>query len=139
MNCIYCGKPIEEHGEGKETDACVMQALGFQLVNISIQNDGVIERWIRGGHSIHTYYARPSVDYGIMHEVINHLTADDNPVEEVTISWSRSYNDWYIGLEGWYPAEGAAPDQYYRVRADTLPLALCRAVLTLAAVEAGDE
>jgi hypothetical protein len=139
MNCIYCGKLIEGHGEGKETDACVMQALGFQLVNISIQNDGVIERWIRGGHSIHTYYARPSVDYGIMHEVINHLTADDNPVEDITINWSRSDRNWHIWLDGWYPPESDKPGGSYYVRADTLPLALCRAVMTLAAVEAGDE
>lgn len=28
MNCIYCGRPIEEHGAGRETDVCVAKAMG---------------------------------------------------------------------------------------------------------------
>ena len=125
MNCI-CGKPISEHGEGKETDECVTRA-------ITENWDGEI-RAIIG-----TPMTGQSISFVWMDVLLDHLTADDNPVEHVTIGWDRSDGEWYVGMEGWYPPESDKPSGYYSVTADTLPLALCRAVLTLYAVEAGDE
>jgi hypothetical protein len=118
MNCIICHRPIEEHETSGETDCCIT--------------------WAIGQKSVGSYYMWSQLDDRIG-DLINHLTADDNPVEEVIISWSRSDRNWHIWLDGWYPLESYNPDEYYSVTADTLPLALCRAVLTLAAVEASDE
>ena len=114
MNCIYCGKPIEAHKESEATDECVADLMG---------NDILLPRY--------SIIAMPSV--------VANLTADDNPVEEFSIKWSRSDGKWRVMLEGWYPMDGIAPEGVYHVTADTLPLALCRAALTLEAVEAENE
>ena len=120
MNCIYCGKSIDEHDMGRETDICVGRALGTSYEPTSYDE-----------------YPTPFTDrMAWAGACVSHLAADDNPVEHVTIGWDRSDSKWYIGFEGWYPLESDKPSGYYSVTADTLPLALCRAVLTLEAAEA---
>jgi hypothetical protein len=122
MNCIICHRPIEEHETSGETDCCIT--------------------WAIGQKSVGSYYMWSQLDDRIG-DLINHLTADDNPVEYFEMAWDRGSimtdDKWVVQMEGWYPPESDKPGGSYYVRADTLPLALCRAVLTLAAVEAGDE
>ena len=38
MNCTACKKPVDEHGEGRETDRCVAEKLGWTDVYISGDN-----------------------------------------------------------------------------------------------------
>ena len=120
MNCIYCGKPIEEHEARRQIDKCVFRALGYDSA-VLLQ-----------GYS-------PSITYWYCTEMTNYLTADDNPVERFMMFWDRSDGQWCITLEGWYPMDGITPEGVYHVKADTRPLALCRAVLTLEAVEAEND
>ena len=109
MNCIYCGKPIEEHRAGEDTDECVADLMG---------NDILLPRY--------SIIAMPSV--------VANLTADDNPVESVMMFWDRSNYRWAIELN-MMCKPGSQEWSHYSVTADTRPLALCRAVLTLEAVE----
>jgi len=121
MNCIYCGKPIDEHKAGYHTEICVAKALGRQ------------DELDSGVFKVRTELS------GYEDELWDYLTADDNPVESVMVFWDRSNYRWAIELN-MMCKPGSQEWSHYSVTADTRPLALCRAVLTLdAAEEAEDE
>jgi len=120
MNCKHCGKPIGKHEAGRETDICTGLALGgqYKLVYYGDYPTPFTDRMAWAG------------------SCISHLAADDNPVDSIMMFYALG--EWSVEIH-MKTKPGVKEWDSHTVTADTLPLALCRAVLTLEAVEASDE
>lgn len=117
-NCTVCSQPVDEHLEGRKTDRCVAEKLGWK----EIGNDGGYKSGLHGRHPIHK---KGCSTQGIPHYSSPTMSAETwGLTEKIDCEWSL-----YPEGEQFVFFWDSDPHPYLTFKAPTASLAIIRAFL----------
>ena len=126
MKCSRCGRPIDEHEAGRETDYCIAEV----VLNLTCLHDPQTGILLPVDIQVKQY----STDLSAAMERVVFKLKTDGAAFGIKPSFGRAWQaEFYVPLtkDDARRAEGYGNWKYW-ARAETLPLAICHAALKLA-------
>jgi hypothetical protein len=124
MNCSVCKKPIEEHGESRETDRCVAEKLGWKEIKLWKETKD-LDEYMEG---------RIPTPVGEWMAVPHYSSPEMSPetwglVERMGVWFSVGHYISFGDDEGWSVSIEEGGEDF--IIAPTPTLAICRAYLAM--------